>query len=144
VKNFIELSEDLHQAPKPYQTESSKALSDEQLERLRAVIRARADLGEIAAVRDYALFLFFAVSGMRRAEVLNLNGENLEFREDGIVVACKVKGGDYIGRLISRPEARAALIEYLIASNRMDALEKGGNWPKGFALLVRECAGLSR
>jgi site-specific recombinase XerC len=113
-------------APKPYQTESSKALSDEQLERLRAVIRARADLGEVAAVRDYALFLFFAVSGMRRAEVLNLDGKDLEFREEGIVVTCKVKGGDYIGRLISRPEARAALIEYLKASDRMDALEKGG------------------
>jgi integrase len=113
-------------APKAYQTESAKALSDDQIEKLRAVIRARAEQGEIAALRDYALFLFFAVSGMRRAELINLEGKDLEFREDGIVVTCRVKGGDYIGRLISSPAARAALTEYLRASGRMDALEKGG------------------
>ena len=113
-------------APKAYQTESSKALSDDQIERLRAVIQARADQGEIAALRDYALFLFFAVSGMRRAEVINLDGKDLEFREDGIVVTCRVKGGDYIGRLISSPAARAALTEYLNVSGRMETLEKGG------------------
>ncbi len=113
-------------APKAYQNESAKALSDDQLERLRAVIQARARLGEIAALRDYALFLFFAVSGMRRAEVINLDGKDLEFREDGIVVTCRVKGGDYIGRLISSPAARAALVEYLKAGDRMWALERGG------------------
>lgn len=113
-------------APKAYQTESAKALGDAQLERLRAVIRARADRGEIGSLRDYALFLFFAVSGMRRAEVIGLKGGDLEFREDGIVVTCRVKGGDYIGRLISNPAVRTALIEYLTASDRIEVLGKGG------------------
>src|SRR5438093_7821220 len=51
-------------APKAYQTESAKALSDEQLEKLKAVIRARADRGEIAARRDYAHCLPRGSSGM--------------------------------------------------------------------------------
>ncbi len=113
-------------APKAYQTESAKALSDDQLERLRSVIRARADQGELGALRDYALFLFFAVSGMRRAEVIGLRAEDLEFREEGILVTCRVKGGDYIGRLIANPAVRAALIDYLSASGRMAILKKGG------------------
>jgi integrase len=123
-KNPVKLARP--RAPKAYQTESAKALSDNQLERLRAVIRARADRGEIAALRDYALFLFFAVSGMRRAEVIGLEGKDLEFREDGMVVNARVKGGDYIGRLISNPAVRTALTEYLAASGRMEVLEKGG------------------
>lgn len=123
-KNPVKLARP--RAPKAYQTESAKSLSDHQLERLRSVIRARADVGEIAALRDYALFLFFAVSGMRRAEVIGLRGEDLELGEDGIVVNARVKGGDYIGRLISNPAVRAALTEYLMARGRMEVLEKGG------------------
>lgn len=123
-KNPVKLARP--RAPKAYQTESAKSLSDVQLERLRAVIRARADRGEIAALRDYAIFLFFAVSGMRRAELIGLGGKDLEFRADGIVVNARVKGGDYIGRLISNPAVGAALTEYLRASDRMGVLAKGG------------------
>lgn len=123
-KNPVKLARP--KAPKAYQTKSAKALSDEQLEKLRAVIKSHAGRGEIAALRDYALFLFFVVSGMRRAEVINLKGEDLEFRDEGIVVTCRVKGGDYIGRLISNPAVRAALEDYLMADGRTDVLEKGG------------------
>ncbi|MGH7180016.1 MAG: tyrosine-type recombinase/integrase, partial [Tepidisphaeraceae bacterium] len=123
-KNPVKLARP--KAPNAYQTRSAKALSDEQLERLRSVIRAHADRGEIGALRDYALFLFFVVSGMRRAEVLNLHAEDLEFREEGIVVNARVKGGDYIGRLIGNPAVRAALESYLRADGRMGVLEKGG------------------
>lgn len=112
-------------APKAYQTESVKSLSDEQLEKLRAVIRAQAERGELARLRDYALFLLFVVFGMRRAEVINLAGKDLEFRADGIVVTCRVKGGDYVGRLISHPAVRAALVEYLTVSQRLAVLGQG-------------------
>jgi integrase len=122
-KNPVKLARP--RAPKAYQTESAKALSDNHLERLRTVIQTRADRGEIRALRDYALFLFFMVSGMRRAEVIGLRGEDLEFREDGIVVHAQVKGGDYIGRLISSPAVRTALIEYLRTSGRTGVLGKG-------------------
>jgi integrase len=123
-KNPVKLARP--RAPKAYQTRSAKALSDEQLEKLRAVIKSHAGRGEIAALRDYALFLFFVVSGMRRAEVINLKGEDLEFRDEGIVVTARVKGGDYIGRLVSNPAVRAALEEYLMADGRAGVLEKGG------------------
>jgi integrase len=123
-KNPVKLARP--KAPKAYQTESAKSLSDANLEKLRAVIRARADRGEIGALRDYALYLLFAFSGMRRAEVINLRGQDLEFRDDGMVVTARVKGGDYIGRLISNPTVRAALTEYLAASDRLEVLEKGG------------------
>jgi integrase len=113
-------------APRAYQTEATKALSDEQLARLVEVIRARAAAGELAALRDYVLFLWFLLSGMRRAEVLALRGQEVELREEGIVVTCKVKGGDYQARLLSQPALRAALENYLQASGREDALTKGG------------------
>jgi integrase len=113
-------------APKAYQTESVKALSDEQTERLKEVIRAHADRGEIAALRDYALFLMFMVSGKRRAEVIGLDGRDLELRKEGIVISYRVKGGDYIGRMISHAAVKAAIVDYLTASGRLDVLDKGG------------------
>jgi integrase len=113
-------------APKAYQTESTKALSDEQLEKLQAVISRHAERGETAALRDYALFLMFVMSGMRRTEVISLRGRDLELRDEGIVVTCRVKGGDYVGRMVSNLAVRAALENYLMASGRMNVLEKGG------------------
>lgn len=113
-------------APKAYQTESAKALSDAQLEQLQRVIQARAAGGDVAAQRDYALFLLFILSGMRRTEVLSLRGQDLEFRADGIVITCRVKGGDYLGRQINNPVVRTALEAYLTTSGRLRILETGG------------------
>lgn len=109
-------------APKAYQTESAKALSDEQLARLQAVIQGHAAGGDVSAQRDYALFLLFVLSGMRRAEVLSLRGQDLEFRADSIVITCRIKGGDYLGRQLSNPAARVALEAYLAASGRQQVL----------------------
>jgi integrase len=112
-------------APRAYQTESTKAPSDEQLQRLVEVVRTHAETGSVRARRDYALFLFFVFSGMRRAEVLRLRGQDLELRDEGIVVTCRVKGGNYAGRLVANPAVRAALVDYLAASGRMGVLGKG-------------------
>lgn len=105
-------------APRAYQSESTKALTDEQLRRLLAVIRQAADEGGLAELRDHALFLFFVFSGMRRAEVLRLRGRDLELSEQGIVVTCRVKGGDVVGRLVANPAVRAALDRYLSSAGR--------------------------
>jgi integrase len=113
-------------APKAYQTESAKALSDEQLESLKAVIRARAERGEIAALRDYALFLMFMVSGKRRSEVIRLDGQDLELGKEGIVVTYRVKGGDYLAWMISHPAVKAGLVDYLTVSGRLEILDQGG------------------
>lgn len=108
--------------PKPYQTESTKALDDEQMTALLRVVRKKAEAGEIIGMRDYALLLFFITTGMRRSEVIGLRGTDLEMREDDLVVRCRVKGGDYVGRAVSDPSVRQALLSYLKASDRANTL----------------------
>jgi hypothetical protein len=61
--------------PKPYQTESTKALDDEQMTALIRVVRRKAEAGETTGKRDYALLLFFITTGMRRREVIGLRGQ---------------------------------------------------------------------
>lgn len=108
--------------PKPYQTESTKALDDGQMIALLRVIRERAEAGQITGKRDYALLLFFITTGMRRREVIGLRGADLELREDDFVVRCRVKGGDYVGRAVSDPSVPEALLGYLSACGRTSAL----------------------
>lgn len=113
-------------APKAYQTESVKSLTDEEFIALLSTVRVRADSGEIVGKRDYALLLFYVATGMRRAEVINLRGREVELREDLIVVRSRVKGGDYLGREVSDPRVRRALLDYLTASGRLDVLSNDG------------------
>jgi integrase len=113
-------------APKAYQTESVKALTDEQFVRLLSVVRRRADSGDIIGKRDYALLLFYVATGMRRAEVINLRGREVDLRHDSMVIRSRVKGGDYLGREIGDPRVREALLDYLRSSGRLDVLANDG------------------
>lgn len=113
--------------PKPYQTESSKALDDEQMGALVRVVMRRAAAGDVVGKRDYALLLMFITTGMRRQEVIGLRGSDLELRKDDLVVRCRVKGGDYVGRAVNEPLVREALFDYLKSCDRMNAL--GSNRP---------------
>lgn len=107
--------------PKPYQTESSKALDDEQISALVRVVRQKAGAGDVVGKRDYALLLMFITTGMRRQEVMGLRGSDLELRKDDLVVRCRVKGGDYVGRAVNEPLVREALFDYLKSCDRMNA-----------------------
>jgi site-specific recombinase XerD len=107
--------------PKPYQTESSKALDDDQLSALMRVVVQRAVAGDVVGKRDYALLLLFITTGMRRQEVIGLRGSDLELRNDDLVVRCRVKGGDYVGRAVNEPLVREALFDYLESCGRMNA-----------------------
>jgi site-specific recombinase XerD len=78
-------------APKAYQTESVKALTDEEFVALLSIVRGRADSGEVVGKRDYALLLFYVATGMRRAEVINLRGREVELREESMVIRSRVK-----------------------------------------------------
>ena len=49
--------------PQPYQSESVKALTDDEMNRLLARVKARADSGSVVGKRDYALLLFFFTAG---------------------------------------------------------------------------------
>jgi integrase len=118
-------------APKPYQSESIKALSDEDLDALLGVIRAKiADDDHVASIvarRDYALLLFYLLSGMRRTEIIRLRWGDVDLRRDGsVVLSTKVKGGTYLTREIADPSAQQALLDYLEWSGRLPEITKHG------------------
>jgi site-specific recombinase XerD len=109
-------------APKAYRTESVKSLDDEQVSGLLTQVRQRADAGDVVAKRDYALLLLFVTTGMRRQEVIGLRGSDVELGRDDLVIRCRVKGGDYVARSVEEPLVRGALLDYLRACERMNAL----------------------
>ena len=63
IRNPITLARP--KAPKAYQNESTKALDDEQIKALLRVIKTRADSGHVIGKRDYAMLLFYLLTGMR-------------------------------------------------------------------------------
>lgn len=113
----------LPKAPKAYQTESVKAWTDEQLQAIVEAVRARAAAGGVVGKRDYALLLFYLVTGMRREEVISLRGGQVSVEEDAITLTGKIKGGDYVGREVRDPLLREALLDYLSSSGRLSALK---------------------
>jgi integrase len=86
------------------------------------IVRRKAAAGDVVGKRDYALLLLFITTGMRRQEVIGLRGSDIELREDDLVVRCRVKGGDYIGRAVNEPLVREALLDYLVSCGRMKVL----------------------
>jgi integrase len=107
--------------PKPYQSRRTQTLSDVELRRLLAVVKAAADDGDVVAKRDYALLLFYVLTGMRRREVIQLQWGDLAIT-DVIVLTTQVKGGTYRTKEIADPSVKAALLDYLAASGRLHAL----------------------
>src|SRR2546423_3419885 len=89
-------------APKAYQTESVKSLSDSELEKLISIIRQKALSGDIVGKRDYAILLLFMATGMRRTEILSLRGRDIKV-DSSLILTNRVKGGNYIGREVSDP-----------------------------------------
>jgi integrase len=108
--------------PQPYQSESVKALSDEEMNRLLEVVKAKADSGSIVAKRDYALLLFFFLTGLRRNEVISLRGRDLEHKEGRLIIKYRRKGGEFVGREVEEASVYEALMDYLIMSGRQNAI----------------------
>lgn len=109
-------------SPKPYQTESVKALSDEEVRVLVTAVRGRARAGDVVAKRDYALLLLYLATGLRRQEAISLRGKDVHVNET-LVLEYRAKGGDYRSREIREPRVKEALLDYLTASGRMHALK---------------------
>lgn len=109
--------------PRPYQSESVKAWSDEEMNALLAVVKRLADAGSVIGKRDYALLMFYLLTGLRRREVINLRGKDLEYKEDRLVIKYRRKGGKYVSREVSEPLVYEALNEYLSASRRTNVLK---------------------
>jgi integrase len=110
-------------APKPYQTESVKALSDEEVGALVAAVRRRAqEGGDVVGKRDYALLLLYLATGLRRQEAINLRGKDVHLGETLVLEYC-AKGGDYRSREVREPQVKEALLDYLLAAGRLHALK---------------------
>jgi integrase/recombinase XerD len=105
-------------APKPYQTESVKAMSDEEVQALVGVVRGRALKGDVVGKRDYALLLLYLATGLRRNEIISLRGKEVHVSET-LILAYRAKGGDYRSREVGEPQVKEALLDYLSASGRM-------------------------
>ena len=108
--------------PVSYQSEATKAYTDEEMRALLAAIKAEADGGSVKAKRDYALLLLFFLSGLRRREVISLRGRDVELKGGGMVIHYRRKGGRYQGRELLEPSAVGALLAYLEAAGRADVL----------------------
>jgi integrase len=109
--------------PRPYQSEATKALSDGEMNSLLGVVRQLADSGSVVGKRDYALLLFYFLTGLRRSEVIGLRGNDLEFKEGSLIIKYRRKGGKFTAREVSDTSAHAALKEYLRAAGRQNVLE---------------------
>ena len=117
--------------PKPYRTEKTKSLLDEEVRALLGHIRGKAgETGNVAAKRDYALIQWFVKTGRRRNEVISLRGADVQVRRvkdeggsvESLIVRYRIKGGRYLATEFRDPVARAALFDYLDACGRRDVL----------------------
>ncbi len=93
-------------APRPYQTEKTKAWTDEEMNAILDAIAAGAEGGSVHALRDYAVTLFYLFSGLRRNEHFSLRGSDIELQEEGLIVRYKRKGGKFQRREVSHPDVR--------------------------------------
>lgn len=109
--------------PQPYQSESVKALTDEEMNRLLEVVKVKANTGSIVAKRDYALLLFFFLTGLRRNEVISLRGGDLEQKDGRLIIKYRRKGGKFAGREVEDSSVYEALVSYLATSRRQDAID---------------------
>lgn len=108
--------------PRPYQSESTKALTDDEMNSLLAAVRRLANSGSVVGKRDYALLLFYFLTGLRRSEVIGLRGKDLELKGGTLVIKYRRKGGKFTAREVSDTSARKALDAYLEAAGRRNVL----------------------
>lgn len=113
--------------PNAYESDGTRSLTDESFARLWAAIElaARREFDTVA-LRDYAIFQFFAATGARRSEILNLNLSDVELsaRSGALIFYSRTKGGTRVGKTITDPEVRRALVKYLEGTNRRGDLGK--------------------
>ena len=110
-------------APRAYQTEKTKAWTDEELQSIVAKVEARAALGDLVGKRDLALLRLYMATGRRREEIISLRGRDVHFTEEGLEVGGRMKGGRYRTMKVEDPEVREALIGYLTEAKRLHVLK---------------------
>jgi len=103
-------------APKAY--ENSQALSDDEVDALLEVVRTKANAGDLPALRDFAMLMFYLTTAHRREEVNRLKWKNVK-RNGVLQVEFTVKGGDRQWEVVE-PVCYLALEAYLRATGRLD------------------------
>ncbi len=109
-------------APKPYQSESTKSLTDDEVRALVTVIREYAESGSVVGKRDYAMFVTYLLTGLRRAEVARLRWDNVHLDGFSPTITFRAKGGSVITREIDE-RIRDAILDYLRVSGRLDRMK---------------------
>ena len=111
--------------PRPYR--KAAALEDGELKAILSLIDHKATnavstASRLQAKRDFALLLFFAFTGHRRAEIVGLTWGDLKIGTNGrFIVRFNVKGGDYLSEEVNTA-VYAALIDYLQAAGRIESM----------------------
>jgi integrase/recombinase XerD len=114
----------LPKASKPYQSESVKSLTKQELANLIDVVEKHASDKQPVHLRDFAILQFYVATGRRRTEIINLLGENIEIIDGRFFIKAKVKGGYYVNFELDDEETKNALFEYLKITNRTDIFGK--------------------
>ena len=110
----------LPKATKPFQSESVKALSREELGRLLEVVGNRTLDKKPVHLRDNAILQFYVATGRRRAEIIGLRGKSIEIKDGRFFIKAKVKGGFFLNFELDDETTKNALFAYLEATNRAD------------------------
>ena len=110
----------LPKAGKPFQSESVKALSREELGKLLEVVGNHTLDGQPVHLRDFAILQFYVATGRRRAEIIGLRGDSIEIKDGRFFIKAKVKGGFFLNFELDDETTKNALFAYLAATNRTD------------------------
>jgi integrase len=110
----------LPKASKPFQSESVKALSREELGKLLDVVANHTIDKRPVHLRDYAILQFYVATGRRRAEIINLRGNSIEIKDGRFFIKAKVKGGFFLNFELDDETTKNALFEYLEVTHRAD------------------------
>lgn len=114
----------LPKASKPFQSESVKALSRDELGKLLEVVGNHANGKQLVHLRDHALLQFYVATGRRRAEIISLRGNSIEIKDDRFFIKAKVKGGFFLNFELNDETTKNALFDYLESTNRTDIFSK--------------------
>jgi len=109
-------------APRAYQTDATKAWTDDELQAIVAAVESRAASGDLVGKRDLALLRMYMATGRRREEIISLRGRDVQLINEGLEVGGRMKGGRYRTMKVEDPEVKAALVEYLTAARRLHVL----------------------
>jgi site-specific recombinase XerD len=110
----------LPKANKPFQSESVKAFSREELGKLLQTVADHAEDKQPVHLRDHAILQFYVATGKRRAEIIGLRGDSIEIKTGRFIIKAKVKGGFFLNFELDDELTQNTLFEYLAATNRTD------------------------